>query len=205
MTFVHGLLSAFAVLWLALAIRPHDRTVWIAENTLSVLAVIAILWTYPKWPLSDLSYVLIVVFLVLHTIGGHYTYVRVPYEELARAVLGLEVRKRFGWLRNHYDRLVHFCYGLLVGYPLFELLERYAQPAAGWSYVLSPALIMASSMIFEVVEWWAAALLSKGSGAAYLGSQGDEWDAQKDMALAALGSIIAMVAVAALLRTAAGR
>jgi len=199
MSFVHGLLAAFGVLWVALAIRPHDRTVWIAENTLSVLAVIAILWTYPSWPLSNLSYLLIVVFLVLHTIGGHYTYVRVPYEDLARAVLGLEVRTRFGWLRNHYDRLVHFCYGLLVGYPLFELLELYAAPSGWWSYALSPALIMASSMIFEVIEWWAAALLGKGSGAAYLGSQGDEWDAQKDMGLAAVGSIIAMVIAAGLL------
>ena len=135
---------------------------------------------------------LIVLFLVLHTVGSHYTYVRVPYDEVVRALLGLEINRSFGWLRNHYDRLVHFAYGLLLAYPFFELLERYAEPATGWSYFLSPALIMATSMIFEVLEWWATEILGDGAGAAYLGSQGDEWDAQKDMALAALGSIITM-------------
>ena len=198
MSFFHLLLSGFGVLWVALAMRPHDRTVWVAENALTVLAVLAMLWTYPTWPLSDLSYALIFAFLVLHTIGGHYTYVRVPYGRLATAVSGAEPGAK-GYMRNHYDRLVHLCYGLLVAYPLFEMLERYAQPGGWWSYALSPALIIATSALFEIIEWWAAALLGKGSGAAYLGAQGDEWDAQKDMGLAALGSLIAMVVTAGVL------
>ena len=75
----------------------------------------------------------------------------------------------------------------------FELLERYAEPAGVWSYVLSPALIMATSMAFEVFEWWAAVMLGGGVGSDYLGAQGDEWDAQKDMALATAGAIITMI------------
>ena len=118
-----------------------------------------------------------------------------PYGRLATAVSGAEPGAK-GYMRNHYDRLVHLCYGLLVAYPLFEMLERYAQPGGWWSYALSPALIIATSALFEIIEWWAAALLGKGSGAAYLGAQGDEWDAQKDMGLAALGSLIAMAVTA---------
>lgn len=194
MDYLYSLLIPFGIFWLVLAVRPYDRMVWAAENLLTVATVIALVSTYPTWPLSDLSYSLIVAFLVLHTIGGHYTYVRVPYDAVTDAIVGVKPSKAFGWVRNHYDRLVHFAYGLLVAYPLFELLESYAQPIGIWSYVLSPALIMATSMIFEVLEWWMTELLGAGQGAAYIGAQGDEWDAQKDMGLAALGSVIAMIA-----------
>lgn len=195
LVYSHALLLCFSVFWLVLAIRPHDRRVWVAENILTGVSVIVLVTTFSDWPLSDLSYTLILIFLMLHTIGSHYTYVRVPYDDAVRLLLGIEVNRSFGWLRNHYDRLVHFAYGLLLAYPFFELLERYAEPVAGWSYVLSPALIMATSMIFEVLEWWATEILGEGAGTAYLGAQGDEWDAQKDMALATLGSIITMLMV----------
>jgi putative membrane protein len=194
MDYLYSLLIPFGIFWLVLAIRPYDRMVWAAENLLTVATIIALVSTYPSWPLSDLSYSLIVAFLVLHTIGGHYTYVRVPYDEITDAIVGVRPTKVFGWVRNHYDRVVHSAYGLLVAYPLYELLESYAQPLGSWSYVLSPALIMATSMIFEVLEWWMTELLGGGQGAAYIGAQGDEWDAQKDMGLAALGSVIAMMA-----------
>ena len=196
MDFPHWLLAAFSVFWLALAIRPRDRVVWLTENAFTVVAVIALAATYPGWPLSALSYSLIAAFLVLHTVGAHYTYSRVPYAAFLKARFGLDLEGRAGWRRNHYDRLVHFAYGLLIAYPLYELFERYVQPVGAWSYVLSPALIMASSMAFEVVEWWAAALLGGTAGADYLGAQGDAWDAQKDMALATAGAIIAMLLTA---------
>lgn len=194
MDHLYSLLIPFGIFWLWLAARPHDRLVWAAENGFTAIAVALMLWSHRDWPLGDLSYTLIVGFLVLHTIGGHYTYVRVPYDEATRAIVGVHVSKVFGWVRNNYDRVVHFAYGLLLAYPFFDLLESYAQPRGAWSFVLSPALIMATSMIFEVLEWWITELLGRGKGAAYIGAQGDEWDAQKDMGLAALGSIIAMVA-----------
>ncbi|MFO1407315.1 MAG: DUF2238 domain-containing protein [Steroidobacteraceae bacterium] len=188
------LLAAFGVFWLALAIRPLDRTVWLTENALTVAAVAGLLATGRSWPLSNLSYTLIAAFLVLHTIGGHYTYVRVPCDAVTRALFGFEAGRRWGWTRNHYDRVVHLCFGLLVAYPVYEMLERYARPTGAWSYVVAPALIMAGSLLYELVEWQASALLGSGAGADYLGAQGDEWDAQKDMALATVGSVVSMVA-----------
>lgn len=196
MNYPHWLLAAFGLFWLALAIRPHDRVVWLTENAITVASVVALAATHPYWPISNFSYSLVFVFLILHTIGGHYTYVRVPYDEVVQARFGLALSERLGWKRNHYDRLVHLAYGLLIAYPTYELLERYAEPAGAWSYFLSPALIMATSMAFEVVEWWAAELLGGGVGSDYVGSQGDEWDAQKDMALATGGAIITMVVTA---------
>lgn len=196
MDYLFWILAAFSIFWLALAIRPHDRVVWLTENALTVATVIALVATYPRWPVSDLSYSLIAAFLVLHTIGGHYTYVRVPYETVARALLGFGLGDRLGWRRNHYDRLVHFSYGLLIAYPAYEMLERYAQPTGAWSYLLAPALIMASSMAFEVFEWWAAVLLGGGAGTDYLGAQGDEWDTHKDMGLATVGAIVTMFVTA---------
>ena len=187
------LLAAFSLFWLILAIRPYDRVVWLTENALTVAAIGALTATHAFWPVSNLSYSLVTAFLVLHTIGGHYTYVRVPYDTVFQALFGFALNERLGWERNHYDRLVHLCYGLLIAYPVYELLERYAQPAGTWSYFLAPALIMASSMVFEVVEWWAAELLGGGAGSDYLGAQGDEWDAHKDMALATGGAIVAML------------
>ena len=198
MSYPHWLLAAFGLFWLALAIRPHDRIVWVTENLITAIALAALVWTHSDWPVSDFSYTLVSVFLVLHTIGAHYTYARVPFFAVAETRSGVALIGFFGWTRNHYDRLVHFAYGLLIAYPAWELLERYASPAGAWSYVLSPSLIMASSMAFEVIEWWAAELLGGPAGSDYVGAQGDPWDAQKDMALATGGSIIAMVATAML-------
>lgn len=192
------LLAAFSLFWLILAIRPYDRVVWLTENALTIATIGALTATHSLWPVSNLSYSLVVAFLVLHTIGGHYTYVRVPYDTVIKALFGFALSERLGWKRNHYDRLVHLFYGLLIAYPAYELLERYAQPVGTWSYFLAPALIMASSMVFEVVEWWAAELLGGGAGSDYLGAQGDEWDAHKDMALATGGAIVAMFGTAIL-------
>lgn len=192
MEFPVWLLGVFGMFWLALAIRPRDRIVWLTENALTVAAVLVLAATHASWPLSDLSYSLIAVFLVLHTIGSHFTYARVPYDSVFRSLFGMDLGKRFGWSRNHYDRLVHFAYGLLIAYPAYELLERYAQPVGAWSYVLSPALIMATSMAFEVTEWWAARVLGGTASLDYLGAQGDIWDAQKDVVLATLGGWLAM-------------
>ena len=194
----HWMLATYAVFWLALAIRPRDRVVWTVENLFSAAAVATLLSSYATWPLSDLSYGMLFFFLAMHAIGAHYTYVQVPYAGVLRMLTGSNSATAGGAARNHYDRVVHLAYGLLVTYPCFEMLERYARPVGAWSYVLAPALIMASSLVYEVLEWWASHVLGKGQGAAYLGAQGDEWDAQKDMALATLGAVVAMLATVAI-------
>jgi putative membrane protein len=97
------------------------------------------------------------------------------------------------WDRNHFDRLVHFSFGLLLAYPVKELYSRVANAQGFWGYFFPLELTMASSMMYELVEWGAAELFGGDLGMTFLGTQGDVWDAHKDMALASLGALIAML------------
>src|SRR5207237_3002728 len=134
---------------------------------------------------SSLSYTLIALYLVLHLIGGHYDYNNVPFgETLARW---------FGSERNCYARLVHFSFGFLLAYPMRELFHRIAHVRGFWGYFLPLDMTLALSAVYEIIEWSVAALADPSAGATYLGAQGDEWDSQKDMALAGLGALIAML------------
>jgi putative membrane protein len=186
-----ALLVAFAG---ALAINPHDRADWALENALMFGGLGVLIATRRKLPLSRVSYTLIFVFLCLHSIGAHYTYSEVPYQEWWARLTGQPVSEG----RNHYDRAVHFAYGLLLAYPVREVFLRVAAVRGFWGYYLPLDVTMATSMIYELIEWGAAEFFGGELGVAYLGSQGDPWDAQKDMALATLGAIIAMCVTAAL-------
>lgn len=187
-------LGLFTALWLALAIAPRDRADWALENVLVVLFVPALLASLRWFPLSRLSWTLILVFLSLHSVGAHYTYSEVPYDAWSQALLGFRLNDALGLERNHFDRLVHFSYGLLLAYPMRELFLRVADARGFWGYFLPLDLTLSTSAIFELFEWGAAELFGGDLGVAYLGTQGDIWDAHKDMALAGLGALIAMTA-----------
>ena len=161
-------------------------------NVLLVLAMATLAFTYRSFPLSRVSYTLIFVFLCLHTIGAHYTYAEVPYDDWWRALTGSTFNELVGWRRNNFDRVVHFSYGLLLAYPIRELFLRVAGVRGFWGYFLPLDLTMSTSMLYELIEWAAAEVVGGDLGAAYLGTQGDVWDAHKDMALASLGALIAM-------------
>ncbi len=191
------LASIFALLWVALAINPWHRTDWVLENVLVVPAVWIFVTAYRHRLFSRLSYSLIFVFFCLHEIGAHYTYSEVPYDEWWRALTGHSLNEKFGWQRNHFDRAVHFLYGLLLAYPIREIFLRIANVRGFWGYFLPLDLTMSTSLFYELVEWLAASVLGGDLGQAYLGTQGDIWDAHKDMALAMLGAIIAMGVTAA--------
>lgn len=191
----------FAILWVALAIKPWYRQDWALENALVALAVIAIGLTYKRLPLSRVSYTLIFLFLCLHEIGAHYTYAEVPYDEWFKAVSGVTLNSLLGWERNNFDRIVHFLYGLLIVYPVREVFLRVAAVRGFWGYFLPLDLTMSTSMMFELFEWLAAELFGGDLGVAYLGTQGDVWDAHKDMALASLGALIAMLVTFAVNRS----
>jgi len=182
----------FAVIWVALAISPLYREDWMIENILVVLFVLGMAASWRWFPFSRVSYTLIFLFLCLHEVGSHYTYAEVPYEEWTQALFGRSLNEAMGWERNHFDRLVHFCYGLLLAYPIREVFLRVANVRGFWGYFLPLDVAMSTSMAYELVEWGAAALLGGELGMAYLGTQGDIWDAHKDMALASLGALIAM-------------
>lgn len=192
-SYVTLLAGLFAVEWLLLAIDPLDRADWALESVLVVGAVVLLAATARKFPFSRISYTMIFVFLAIHTIGSHYTYSEVPYDEWFRWATGGSLNEALGWRRNHFDRVVHFLYGLLLAYPIREIFLRVADMKGFWGYFLPLDLTMSSSMVYELIEWGAAALLGGELGMAYLGTQGDVWDAHKDMALASLGALIAML------------
>lgn len=181
------LLACFGIFWTLLALRPHDPLVWGMENALTILIVSFLILTYRPFRLSDGSYTLIALFLVLHTTGAFYTYAEVPFGEW--------LAQLFGGERNSYDRIVHFSFGLLLSYPVREVFLRIATAKGFWSYWLPIELTLALSALYEMLEWWIA-LLAGNLGANFVATQGDPWDAQKDMLLATLGSAVMMGIVA---------
>jgi len=180
----------YAAVWIITAIRPVDRSDWLIENLLVFIAVPFLALTYRRTPLSDTSYVLIAAFLMLHAVGAHYTYAKVPIGDWMKEPLDLD--------RNHFDRLVHCSFGLLLLVPVREALMRTASTRGFWSYVLPVAVIIAASGFFEIVEAIVAQIVSPELGTAYLGTQGDEWDAQKDMAVAVVGVVVSAILSAAI-------
>jgi putative membrane protein len=190
------LVVLFSIEWIALAIRPLDRWDWALENALVAVFLVVLAASYSRLRFSRISYTLIFVFLCLHEIGAHYTYSKVPYDAWFEAVSGSALNDLAGWERNHFDRLVHFLYGLLLAYPIREVFLRVVNVRGFWGYFLPLDLTMSTSMMFELFEWGAAELVGGDLGMAYLGTQGDMWDAHKDMALASLGALIAMTATA---------
>lgn len=183
----------FALEWIAFGWSPHDRVVWLLENSLVMVLVAVLAVTHRAFPLSLVSYFLIFLFLSLHTLGAHFTYARVPYDAWFSALTGISIDAQFGWTRNHFDRLVHFCYGLLFAYPIREVFLRVASVRGFWGYFLPLDLTLSSSAAFELVEWGIAEIFGGTAGMDYLGTQGDPWDAHKDMALAGLGALTALL------------
>lgn len=188
----------FALEWVFLAISPIDREAWLLENVLALALIIVIVSTYKVFPLSRISYSLIFLFMVLHEVGAHYTYAKVPYDEWWLSLFGYSLNESLGFERNHFDRLLHFGYGLLLAYPIREIFIRIAGVRGFWGYFLPLDLTMSTSMMFELFEWGAAEFFGGELAMDYLGIQGDIWDAHKDMALASLGALIAMIITASI-------
>lgn len=180
-----ALLLCYGLLWIWLAIAPVNRRDWLLENLLAFALVVLLVLTYRRFQFSDVSYGLIACFMTLHAVGAHYTYAEVPF--------GFWLKDLFSLSRNPFDRIVHFAYGALLAYPVREALIRLAGVRGLWSYYLPASLILAQSGLFEIIESVVAAFVSPELGSAYLGTQGDEWDAQKDMAAALGGAALAMV------------
>jgi putative membrane protein len=189
------LLLTFVLWWLAWAYRPRHVSDWVLENLLTVAFVIVMIAIRKHFRLSSISYTVLFVFLCLHTVGAHYTYAEVPYERWTGA-LGFSINDLLGFERNHFDRLVHFLFGFLFVYPMREFFIRVAGSRGAWSYYLPVELVMSLSMLYELVEWAATRVVGGELGMAYLGTQGDVWDAHKDMGLATMGAVLGMLIVA---------
>lgn len=191
--YVASLAVLLGALWGWLAIAPVDRQTWLLENALFVIFIAALAASYRHLLLSKLSYTLIFLFLCLHSVGAHYTYSLVPYDDWWATLSGRSLSDLMGWQRNHYDRLVHLMFGLLLGYPAREVFVRVAGARGFWGYFMPLLLMMALSLLYELIEWAAAVVFGGDLGMHYLGTQGDVWDGHRDMALASLGALIAMV------------
>jgi putative membrane protein len=182
---LQGLVCWLIVLWIITAIDPFNRRDWFLENLLVFVYGTLLVLTYRRFAFSSLSYLLFTVFMSLHLVGAHYTYAEVPF--------GFWLQDALGMTRNHYDRIVHFSFGLLIAYPFRELLLRAAGVVHSWSYLLAVCIVLAFSGFYEVIEGIVAMIVDPELGMAYLGTQGDVWDAQKDTFLAFCGSVIAML------------
>lgn len=179
-----GLVTWYIGLFAWLAYSPVDRQFWAMASVLPVLFVIGLIASYRYMPLSPLSYLLIMGFLTLHTIGVHYTYAQVPMGAWLNDLLHLG--------RNHFDRVVHFSFGFLLAYPMEETF-RLLGHARGWVlYYLPVITVLGLSALWEILEAWVTQAVHPELGPAYLGAQGDVWDAQKDMAAAMYGSLLCM-------------
>jgi len=193
-----SLTALFSVEFILLAFDPYDRKDWILENVLVVLCLFYLFWSMKRFPFSRISYTLIFVFLAVHEIGAHYTYAEVPYDQWFSAAFGRTFNSLVGWERNNFDRIVHFSYGLLLAYPIREIYFRVADAEGFWGYFLPLDFTMSTSMLYELIEWAAAEFFGGELGMAYLGTQGDVWDAHKDMLLASIGALVAMLVTMAL-------
>jgi len=191
-----SLLALFAVVFVALGWAPFYREDWLLENLLVFLLVPFFVVTYQRLPLSKISYSALFLFLCLHEVGAHYTYSEVPYDQWFQTLLGGGLNQALGWERNHFDRLVHFLYGVLIVYPVREIFLRVADARGFWGYLFPLLVVMSTSLLFELIEWAAAMLFGGDLGMAYLGTQGDIWDSHKDSAFAILGAMLSSVVIA---------
>lgn len=179
------LISAFVIIWIWAAINPVYPHDWLLENYLVFISIPVIFVLGRYFKISDISYSLIIMFMILHVIGSHYTYAEVPF--------GYTLQDWLGASRNMYDRLVHFSFGFLLAYPVREVFMKLSRAKGFWSYYLPLDLAAASSAMYEIIEWLTAQNVDATAGLAFLGAQGDIWDAQKDMLMAIVGAAIALL------------
>jgi putative membrane protein len=175
------LLGVFAMVILWSAVGPYDLPDYLLELATPLGGAVLLLVTARWYRFTPVAYRLMFLEGVILLVGAHYTHERVPVFEWLRGPMG--------WTRNHYDRFAHFAAGFLLAVPFRELIVRSAGARGRAASVLAVISVMALACFYEITEWWIAASASPGVGAAYLGSQGDIWDAQKDMLLDTLGGI----------------
>jgi len=163
---------------------------WFLENTLTFIFLFFLISTFKKFQFSDVSYLLICVYLCLHVYGSKYTYAENPF--------GYWLKDQFHLQRNHYDRIVHFSFGFLLAYPMREMFLKWLKYPSWVAWLLPIEITLSVSAFYELIEWAVADVFFPAQGDAYLGSQGDIWDAQKDIFLAFSGAIVATTIVSAI-------
>ncbi|MBK0403464.1 DUF2238 domain-containing protein [Adhaeribacter sp. BT258] len=185
-------IGIFFAFWSSSLLGTTDLPNWLLENVLVFGAVFFLFFTYRKHQFSDLSYLLICVYLCLHVYGAKHTYAENP--------LGYWLQETFQTSRNHYDRIVHFSFGFLLAYPMREAFLKWAKFPNWVAWLLPIEIALSVSGLYELIEWAVAELFFPAQGVSYLGTQGDAWDAQKDIFLAFTGAMLAIAIVYVLKR-----
>jgi putative membrane protein len=181
---LHVIILVFISFWGIMAVSPTDRKLWFLENILTILLFIFLWFTYKKFHFSNSAYIMIFVFLCLHTYAAHYTYQGTPIDMWLKTTLHTH--------RSYFDRFVHLAYGLLVVYPFREVLTRLTALRGFWLFTTPIAYILSLSAIFEIIEM-IVAILAGQVGQEYVGLQGDMFDSEKDMGLAFVGAVISSI------------
>jgi putative membrane protein len=191
-----GVLALFLLAWVFSCIALPYPEYFAMQHVPTALFILGLLYVERTVGISRLSFALMIGFMLLHVLGARYLYSYVPYDDWSQWMLGIRIGDQFGFERNHYDRLVHFAFGLMFVLPFWELLEKRFQFPAVWAAVGSMCAILAAGAVYEVAEWAVAMIFAPDWAESYNGQQGDIWDAQKDMALAWAGSIVGVTCVA---------
>ncbi len=183
------LLTLCAITWLVAAYHPYNIEAWMLEQIASVIGAGVLIWAAKHVRFSNLSLIGLTLLFIVHTTGTHFTYSLTPYDAFCQRVLGISPNDIFCWQRNHYDRFTHLLFGIACVIPLQELFAAYLTINKNRAWFLSVMLIVAISALYELLEWLAALIFAPDTGTLYLGTQGDVWDAQIDIALALVGAI----------------
>jgi len=160
------------------------------QHTATYLMIGFLIFVLVKNNLTNKSFFCFVLIVVIHIIGARWNYSNTPYDKWLNSVFGFSIDKFFDFKRNQYDRFVHFMYGFLLIIPISEIYTAWFKFQKKTSYHIAFLFVLASSLVYELIEWLVAIVLSPEQAEAYNGQQGDFWDAQKDMALAMFGAII---------------
>lgn len=185
-----ALSALLTMLLLAQIGQPFPETAWL-HHAPTLILIAALPPLLRRWPLSQSAVICVILFFALHTLGGRYTYSSVPYDDWFRSLFGSSLNEAIGWQRNHYDRLVHFAFGALFYAPLRECELRLGGASRGFAAIHAIAFVVAAGALYEIFEWALTAMVAPELADDYNGQQGDMWDAQKDMALAMLGAMLA--------------
>ena len=187
------LLGALLIMLLLAQIEQPYPEIALLQHIPTMLLLVAAPALLRRWPLSTPALACIVAFFALHTLGGRYAYSNVPYDAWAHTLTGTTLSDAFGWTRNHFDRLVHFAFGALSVIPVAEIARRWGGLGRRGAALTVLGWVLAISSLYEIFEWLLTIVAAGETADRYNGQQGDIWDAQKDMALAALGAILVLL------------
>ena len=191
----------FLAFFVASCVYPPYLQFLLMQHVPTVLAAFLLAYLSNRFTISRFSFSSIIVFLCLHTLGARYLYSYTPYDVWSEYLLGINISESFGLQRNHYDRVVHFSYGLLLAIPIQEFERRHLRLSVAISSVLAVECILATSACYELLEWLVAITFTPKWADQFLGMQGDIFDAQKDMALATAGAVLSVSILAFISRS----